>query len=84
MYLYKFGDKEVLQHAIPQVLQKNLKSKVIKPILFIWDSCIVSTNMSSPVCLQEVLLDLKETHLTCTERSSKVVKYSSLIISLIY
>ncbi|XP_011616845.2 uncharacterized protein isoform X2 [Takifugu rubripes] len=42
-----FGDKEVLQHAIPQVLQKNLQSK-------------------------EVLLDLKETHLTCTERSSKV------------
>ncbi|TNN04209.1 hypothetical protein fugu_001238 [Takifugu bimaculatus] len=43
----QFGDKEVLQHAIPQVLQKNLQSK-------------------------EVLLDLKETHLTCTERSSKV------------
>lgn len=30
IYLYKFGDKEVLQHAIPQVLQKNLQSKVIK------------------------------------------------------
>ncbi|KAM7382123.1 hypothetical protein PAMA_012814 [Pampus argenteus] len=41
------GDKEVLQHAIPQVLQKNLPSK-------------------------EVLLDLKETHLTCTDRNSKL------------
>ncbi|KAF7642748.1 hypothetical protein LDENG_00251410 [Lucifuga dentata] len=41
-----FGGKEVLQQAIPQVLQKNLPSK-------------------------EVLLDMKETHLTCTERSSK-------------
>ncbi|XP_070783646.1 uncharacterized protein [Enoplosus armatus] len=42
-----FGDKEVLQHAIPQVLQKNLPSK-------------------------EVLLDMKETHLTCTDRNSKL------------
>ncbi|XP_042253076.1 uncharacterized protein si:ch211-250n8.1 isoform X1 [Thunnus thynnus] len=42
-----FGGKEVLKHAIPQVLQKNQPS-------------------------QEVLLDLKETHLTCTDRSSKV------------
>lgn len=41
-----FGGKEVLQHAIPQVLQKNLPSK-------------------------EVLLDLKETHLTCTDKSTK-------------
>ncbi|XP_027145066.1 uncharacterized protein si:ch211-250n8.1 [Larimichthys crocea] len=41
------GDKEVLQQAIPQVLQKNLPSK-------------------------EVLLDMKETHLTCTDRSSKL------------
>lgn len=41
-----FGGKEVLQHAIPQVLQKNQPSK-------------------------EVLLDLKETHLTCTESSNK-------------
>ncbi|XP_031146980.1 uncharacterized protein si:ch211-250n8.1 isoform X1 [Sander lucioperca] len=41
-----FGGKEVLQHAITQVLQKNLPSK-------------------------EVLLDMKETHLTCTERNSK-------------
>ncbi|XP_074518820.1 uncharacterized protein LOC141784819 isoform X2 [Halichoeres trimaculatus] len=40
-----FGGKEVLQQAIPQVLQKNLPSK-------------------------EVLLDLKETHLTCTDRGS--------------
>ncbi|XP_034563489.1 uncharacterized protein si:ch211-250n8.1 [Notolabrus celidotus] len=40
-----FGGKEVLQQAIPQVLQRNLPSK-------------------------EVLLDLKETHLTCTDRSS--------------
>uniref|UniRef100_A0A3Q1F3T1 Si:ch211-250n8.1 n=1 Tax=Acanthochromis polyacanthus TaxID=80966 RepID=A0A3Q1F3T1_9TELE len=43
-----FGGKEVLQHAIPQVLQKNLPSK-----------------------LQDVLLDMKETHLTCTDRNSK-------------
>ncbi|XP_078135500.1 uncharacterized protein LOC144536307 [Sander vitreus] len=42
-----FGGKEVLQHAITQVLQKNLPSK-------------------------EVLLDMKETHLTCTERNSKL------------
>nr|XP_046233847.1 uncharacterized protein si:ch211-250n8.1 isoform X2 [Scatophagus argus] len=42
-----FGGKEVLQDAIPQVLQKNLPSK-------------------------EVLLDLKETHLTCTDRSTKL------------
>ncbi|XP_076615273.1 uncharacterized protein LOC143338620 isoform X2 [Chaetodon auriga] len=42
-----FGGKEVLQHAIPQVLQKNLPSK-------------------------EVLLDMKETHLTCTDRRSKL------------
>ncbi|XP_044035320.1 uncharacterized protein si:ch211-250n8.1 isoform X3 [Siniperca chuatsi] len=42
-----FGDKEVLQHAIPQVLQKNLPSK-------------------------EVLLDMKETHLTCTDRNSQL------------
>ncbi|KAM9837722.1 uncharacterized protein ACBR49_018361 isoform 2-T2 [Aulostomus maculatus] len=42
-----FGGKEVLQHAIPQVLQENLPSK-------------------------EVLLDLKETHLTCTERNSEL------------
>ncbi|XP_028989011.1 uncharacterized protein si:ch211-250n8.1 [Betta splendens] len=41
-----FGGKEVLQNAIPQVLQKNLPSK-------------------------EVLLDMKETHLTCTDRNSK-------------
>ncbi|XP_076027937.1 uncharacterized protein LOC143017161 [Genypterus blacodes] len=41
-----FGGKEVLQHAVPQVLQRNLTS-------------------------QEVLLDMKETHLTCTDRSSK-------------
>ncbi|KAK7918948.1 hypothetical protein WMY93_010232 [Mugilogobius chulae] len=41
-----FGGKEVLQHAIPQVLHKNLPSK-------------------------EVLLDLKETHLTCTDRNAK-------------
>ncbi|XP_062298783.1 uncharacterized protein si:ch211-250n8.1 [Scomber scombrus] len=41
-----FGGKEVLQHAIPQVLQKNEPSK-------------------------EMLLDLKETHLTCTDRNSK-------------
>ncbi|KAK1881363.1 RUN and FYVE domain containing protein 4 [Dissostichus eleginoides] len=40
------GGKEVLQHAITQVLQKNQQSK-------------------------EVLLDLKETHLTCTDRDSK-------------
>eukprot|EP00064_Thunnus_orientalis_P013544 superscaffoldBa00002221_g13583 len=43
----QFGGKEVLKHAIPQVLQKNQPS-------------------------QEVLLDLKETHLTCTDKSSKV------------
>ncbi|XP_069373674.1 uncharacterized protein [Paralichthys olivaceus] len=43
----QFGGKEVLQHAIPQVLQKNLPSK-------------------------EVLLDMKETHLTCTERNDKL------------
>ncbi|XP_029977273.1 uncharacterized protein LOC115410010 [Sphaeramia orbicularis] len=42
-----FGGKEVLQHAIPQVLHKNLPSK-------------------------EVLLDMKETHLTCTDRNSKL------------
>ncbi|XP_061764793.1 uncharacterized protein si:ch211-250n8.1 isoform X2 [Nerophis ophidion] len=41
------GSKDVIQHAIPQVLQKNLPSK-------------------------EVLLDLQETHLTCTESSSKL------------
>ncbi|KAI4788453.1 hypothetical protein KUCAC02_035838, partial [Chaenocephalus aceratus] len=40
------GGKEVLQHAITQVLQEHQQSK-------------------------EVLLDLKETHLTCTDRSSK-------------
>ncbi|XP_069012286.1 uncharacterized protein [Embiotoca jacksoni] len=45
-----FGGKEVLQHAIPQVLQKNLPSK-------------------------EVLLDLKETHLTCTDRNSKLEEF---------
>lgn len=44
-FFYKFGDKEVLQHAIPQVLQKNLQSKVIKPVLFLQDSCIVSIIM---------------------------------------
>ncbi|CAB1449040.1 unnamed protein product [Pleuronectes platessa] len=42
-----FGGKEVLQHAIAQVLQKNMAS-------------------------QEVLLDMKETHLTCTESNSKL------------
>ncbi|XP_061823201.1 uncharacterized protein [Nerophis lumbriciformis] len=42
-----YGSKDVLQHAIPQVLQKNLPSK-------------------------EVLLDLQETHLICTESSSKL------------
>ncbi|XP_060950436.1 uncharacterized protein si:ch211-250n8.1 [Limanda limanda] len=42
-----FGGKEVLQHAITQVLQKSPSSK-------------------------EVLLDMKETHLTCTERNSKL------------
>ncbi|XP_037836741.1 uncharacterized protein si:ch211-250n8.1 [Kryptolebias marmoratus] len=42
-----FGGKEVLQHAIPQVLHKNLPSK-------------------------EVLLDMKETHLTCTDRNSSL------------
>ncbi|XP_056152625.1 uncharacterized protein si:ch211-250n8.1 isoform X3 [Lampris incognitus] len=40
------GSTEVLQHAIPQVLQKNLPIK-------------------------EVLLDMKETHLTCIEKNSK-------------
>ncbi|KAM6896898.1 uncharacterized protein FYW49_018282 [Xenentodon cancila] len=40
-----FGGKEVLQHAIPQVLNKNLPIK-------------------------EVLLDMKETHLTCADRNS--------------
>ncbi|XP_034052670.1 uncharacterized protein si:ch211-250n8.1 [Gymnodraco acuticeps] len=40
------GGKEVLQHAITQVLQEHQQSK-------------------------EVLLDLKETHLTCTDRGSK-------------
>ncbi|XP_038155223.1 uncharacterized protein si:ch211-250n8.1 [Cyprinodon tularosa] len=40
-----FGGKEVLQHAIPQVLRQNLSSK-------------------------DVLLDLKETHVTCTDRNS--------------
>ncbi|XP_016531525.1 uncharacterized protein LOC103144147 isoform X2 [Poecilia formosa] len=43
-----FGGKEVLQHAIPQVLHKNQPSK-------------------------EVLLDLKETHLTCTDRNSTML-----------
>ncbi|KAK2885082.1 hypothetical protein Q8A73_021556 [Channa argus] len=42
-----FGGKEVLQQAIPLVLEKNLPSK-------------------------EVLLDMKETHLTCTDRNSKL------------
>nr|XP_057918085.1 uncharacterized protein si:ch211-250n8.1 isoform X2 [Doryrhamphus excisus] len=42
-----YGSKDVLQHAISQVLQKNLQSK-------------------------EVLLDLQETHLTCTESSSQL------------
>ncbi|XP_029933148.1 uncharacterized protein LOC115377495 isoform X1 [Myripristis murdjan] len=42
-----FGGKEVLQHAIPQVLQKNQPSK-------------------------EVLFDMKETHLTCTEKNTKL------------
>ncbi|KAM3592163.1 uncharacterized protein V6R79_013905 [Siganus canaliculatus] len=41
-----FGGKEVLQDAIPLVLEQNLPN-------------------------QEVLLDMKETHLTCTDRSSK-------------
>uniref|UniRef100_A0A3B4BB27 Uncharacterized protein n=1 Tax=Periophthalmus magnuspinnatus TaxID=409849 RepID=A0A3B4BB27_9GOBI len=45
-----FGGKEVLQHAIPQVLHKNLPSK-------------------------EVLLDLKETHLTCTDRNTKTEEF---------
>uniref|UniRef100_A0A3B4BDX3 RUN domain-containing protein n=1 Tax=Periophthalmus magnuspinnatus TaxID=409849 RepID=A0A3B4BDX3_9GOBI len=45
-----FGGKEVLQHAIPQVLHKNLPSK-------------------------EVLLDLKETHLTCTDRNTKTFEH---------
>ncbi|CAL8304647.1 unnamed protein product [Lota lota] len=40
-----YGGKEVLQQAIPQVLQRSLPSK-------------------------EVFLDLKETHLICTEKSS--------------
>ncbi|XP_023278440.1 uncharacterized protein LOC111667090 [Seriola lalandi dorsalis] len=43
-----FGGKEVLQQAIPQVLEKNLPG-------------------------QEVLLDMKETHLTCTDKNSKQV-----------
>ncbi|XP_054623250.1 uncharacterized protein si:ch211-250n8.1 isoform X2 [Dunckerocampus dactyliophorus] len=43
----RYGSKDVLQHAISQVLQKNLQSK-------------------------EVLLDLQETHLTCTESVSKL------------
>ncbi|XP_041830242.1 uncharacterized protein si:ch211-250n8.1 isoform X2 [Melanotaenia boesemani] len=43
-----FGGKEVLQHAIPQVLHKNLPSK-------------------------EVLLDMKETHLTCTDRNGTLM-----------
>lgn len=43
-----FGGKEILQHAIPQVLHKNLPS-------------------------EEVLLDLKETHLTCTDRNSTLL-----------
>ncbi|XP_034414570.1 uncharacterized protein si:ch211-250n8.1 [Cyclopterus lumpus] len=42
-----FGGREVLQHAIRQVLQKNLPSK-------------------------DVLLDMKDTHLTCTDRNSKL------------
>ncbi|KAL0984052.1 hypothetical protein UPYG_G00136470 [Umbra pygmaea] len=42
-----YGGKEVLQHAIPLVLQKNQPGK-------------------------EVRLDLKETHLTCTEISNKI------------
>uniref|UniRef100_A0A673CUV0 RUN domain-containing protein n=1 Tax=Sphaeramia orbicularis TaxID=375764 RepID=A0A673CUV0_9TELE len=50
-----FGGKEVLQHAIPQVLHKNLPSK-------------------------EVLLDMKETHLTCTDRNSKLVSKPSACI----
>ncbi|XP_020774899.2 uncharacterized protein si:ch211-250n8.1 [Boleophthalmus pectinirostris] len=45
-----FGGKEVLQHAIPQVLHKNLPSK-------------------------EVLLDLKETHLTCTDKNTKTEEF---------
>ncbi|XP_077958919.1 uncharacterized protein LOC120819842 isoform X4 [Gasterosteus aculeatus] len=40
------GGKEVLQHAIMRVLQKNLPIK-------------------------DVLLDMKETHLTCTDQNSK-------------
>ncbi|KAM4525276.1 uncharacterized protein PAE49_001254 isoform 2-T2 [Odontesthes bonariensis] len=43
-----FGGKEVLQHAIPQVLHQNLPSK-------------------------EVLLDMKETHLTCTDRNGTML-----------
>uniref|UniRef100_A0A8D2ZR22 Si:ch211-250n8.1 n=1 Tax=Scophthalmus maximus TaxID=52904 RepID=A0A8D2ZR22_SCOMX len=46
--LSQFGGKEVLQHAIQQVLRKNLPSK-------------------------EVLFDMKETHLTCTDRDSRVL-----------
>ncbi|XP_056284984.1 uncharacterized protein si:ch211-250n8.1 isoform X5 [Pseudoliparis swirei] len=42
-----FGGREVLQHAIRQVLQRNIPS-------------------------QEALLDMKETHLTCTDRNSKL------------
>ncbi|CAL1616653.1 unnamed protein product [Knipowitschia caucasica] len=45
-----FGGKEVLQHAIPQVLHKNLERK-------------------------EVLLDLKETHLTCTDKNNKTEEF---------
>ncbi|XP_019902125.2 uncharacterized protein si:ch211-250n8.1 isoform X2 [Esox lucius] len=42
-----YGGKEVLQHGITLVIQKNQPSK-------------------------EVLLDLKETHLICTEKSNKI------------
>lgn len=76
------GDKEVLQYAIPLVLERKQPSKVIQ-LTPLQDKCRHALQNSSSflaifhgcVILQEVLLDLKETHLTCTERCSNTVRH---------
>lgn len=74
----QFGGKEVLQHAIPQVLKKGLPTKVMKAPFLHWHFCKTLNVPSLQLVSQEVLFDMKETHLTCTDKNSTMVsQYNS-------
>lgn len=74
----------MLPHAISHVLQQNQPSKVKTPLLCpeVPLKAILLLNINTFV-FQEVLLDLQETHVTCTESSSNLVGLHTAFIAKI-